>query len=614
MDIKSYIGDINEKIPQDILKHNITGAVGATTTIYCNTKCWHGLLSVYDSKTKEQKVLLSNIDDTVIVGDTPYCLAVRKYPNVHFPLGHRYITDMSFNPYTKIRYQLGEVKVLFEMMLTTNEETIIAKYTVEEAALPVKLQIRPLVAFRSAMQLMRMDRSFCTDSVTVENGIAYRPNDREQYLYMQFSKPCSFSRTPDWNYNIEYAQDFKEGKPYQEDLFMPGIFEVIMELGEKVYFTASTKQQKTDTISEFFGSECETRAVRKDYNDYICFSAEQMFREVDGECQVLEKIPSRDYFSYHLFGALPGLTLPSGNYDQFLKVMQSYIGKMKGMCFGSCAKNTYDYQSPLWMIWAVQQFYCQAESFTAEKLSELFGATINQIVKAGINNELPGLSTDSKTGLVSMSKFGETRFYADINALWYNALLFVAEIDSMVNNMRVANKLREYAVMVKTSFLEKFKDPSIPYLADSVSVDDPQKKDLVCRPGQLIAYALPYAVAPEEDIAAIIKVTEEKLLTNLGLRTCPEDSENFGQNGEGDIYPIYLGFLAELYLRLSNSKESKEKVEELYNLFNVPERIELEAPNFYEKFDGRTLAGKGSPMFAGTVGTINRIRLLSDSF
>ena len=57
---------------------------------------------------------------------------------------------------------------------------------------------------------------------------------------------CEFVTAPDWNYNIEYSEDRMSGLPYQEDLFMPGFFEVDLSPNSSVIFCASTKKQNVE--------------------------------------------------------------------------------------------------------------------------------------------------------------------------------------------------------------------------------------------------------------------------------------------------------------------------------------------------------------------------------
>ena len=602
--------DLSFALKRDILKNNNVGAVSSTTVILCNTKCWHGLLSVYNPKTKEQKVLLSCLDDAIVVNNKVLYLSTRKYPDVYFPLGHQYIKSATFNPITTIEYGTSKVNLTKEMLIASNEETLLLRYTITKADQPVKLQIRPIVAFRDALQLIRMDRSIITGNTPIHNGIAYHPRKDEDMIFMQTSRPCEFVTAPDWNYNIEYPQDFAEGRPYQEDLFMPGFFEVELNEGDDIYFSASTKNQNPDTLADFFKSETLTRTKRKSYDEFLQFSASQMFREVDNECQLLEKIPARNYFSYHLLAALPGLTLPSGNYSLFLKVAKSYIKKMKNNAFGDPEQQNYDPESPFWLVWAVQQYGYQVGNL--KEVYKTFGSTLCEIVRAGMNNAIPGLTTNVN-GLIAMERSHRMRYFVDVNALWYNALMYVSELSIFNGDSNFSNLTNLFARKLKLAFSTRFVDRSINYLADSINDDG--DKDLVCRPGQILAYALPYTIADIDKSKEALKVMEEKLLTKWGLRKCPLEYGSYNLDGEGDIYPIYLGFLAELYLKLDGEDEGMKKAEAIYNTFNDADRIAVESPNFYERFNPQEPCyGKGSPLFAGTIAAINRIKLLMDQF
>lgn len=45
-------------------------------------------------------------------------------------------------------------------------------------------------------------------------------------LYMQFSKTNEFKFTPDWYRGIEYPKEQECGYAYNEDLYVPGYFEM----------------------------------------------------------------------------------------------------------------------------------------------------------------------------------------------------------------------------------------------------------------------------------------------------------------------------------------------------------------------------------------------------
>ena len=615
MDVNSLFSNA-DNLPKEILKSNAVGAVCATTTIFCNTKCWHGLLSVYNPLTKEQKVLLSNIDDSIIVDGITYYLSTRKYPNVYFPLGHQYISEVSYNPYPHVVYQVGAVRVVFDMILAANEETVYLQYGIAESPKNVKLQLRPLLAFRDAMRLIRRDTSssFITEAVPIEGGVFYRPRMNEPELYMQTSKPCDFVSAPDWNYNIEYIYDWLHKRLYQEDLFMPGFFEVELAQGENFVISFSTvnQNQRQEPLIQCCYTEMQTCVKRDTYNKYLLDAANTMYRRVDSEPQIVEQIPCRDYFSYHLLGALPGLTLPECDTDRFLNVIDNYRRKVEDFSFSEVLMPNYDPESPLWLVWSIQQYsyYVAKPKDTYDR----FAICVNSIINAGMNNGLAGLHTSNESALMKIDRGEGPRYYIDINALWFNALHFAVEINTIGKDVEMVNIITQYAKKVKTSFKTRFIDRKISYLVDSL--DENFNKDLTCAPRQLLAIALPYPICDDESyVKPIVDIVENKLLTKFGLRLCPQDSDKYKQNSQnGDIYPIYLGFLAEIYLKYMGN-EGLEKAKKIFNFFNNPEVIKNDSPNFFEKYaPEEPYDGKGSPMFAGTIATFNRIKMLIDQF
>ena len=83
---------------------------------------------------------------------------------------------------------------------------------------------------------------------------------------------------------------------------------------------------------------------------------------------------------------------------------------------------------------------------------------------------------------------------------------------------------------------------------------------------------------------------------------------------EGFVTTFYIGFLAELYLRVLGT-EGVKKAERLYLLYDNPELNISLPPNFYEKYMSKPpYEGIGAPMSAVTIAAVNRIRLLLDQF
>lgn len=605
--ISSMASDMDYSLGKDVIRINSFGVSSSTSIVLCNSRSWHGILSVYDQVNGCNKVILSTLDDSVLSGDNVYYLSVRKYPGVFFPMGHQYITGASFNPYTSIEYKLGDDLLLRkEMVLAEGEPTLLVRYTLVSARQPVKVRIRPIVAFRFAHELTRCKTDILTGNTPVANGIAYRPNTLESSLYLQTSVESEFITAPDWNYNIEYPLDQQVGKPYQEDLFMPGFFEVPMVSSQEIVLSASLQQQNVAGLANFFRNETKKLERRTSYASCIEYAAKQMIRSDNNGFHVIESMPPANYRSKDICGALAGLTLPNGHGDMFRNVARTYITMYEDGLVTDDQNIDFAPETPLWFIWGVQQYaYQQNDRY---QIYREFGTFIGKLLKDLMENRMSGIFHD-QDGLLALRKDGKVFYYIEINSMWYNALMFYAELSNSARLIEQASDAAKMALTTKQSIIEKFYDKDKEYFANSFDTDG--NKDFTCSPKQLTAYALPYAVADNDMSAKALPIFEKKLLTPVGLRNMDPDDPRYAT--EGSITPWYLGYLVELYLRVLG-RDGIEKAEGIYRLFDTNLNDVL-PPSFYESFSPNPpFVGIGSPMSAVTIATINRIRLLIDQF
>lgn len=605
--IPTMSSDMEYSLGKDVISTNRLGATSSTSITLCNSRSWHGILSIYDQEHDRDKILLSTLDDAVLLGGNTYYISVRKYPNVYFPMGYQYISAANFNPYPTIEYTLGNDAVLRkEMVLADEEPTLFVRYTLLSSNKPAQIRIRPIVAFRFIDELRHRDPNIFTANTAIQNGIAYHPNDHEPMLYMQTSMASDFVTAPDWNYNIEYPIDYKAGRPYQEDLFMPGFFEINLVSSQEFIFSASLVPQQAEALASKFAKTISKRKPRVSYDDMITHAAHLMLRNDEMGCHVMETIPPVSNRSKDLCGAIAGITLPGGDTKLFREVADTYIEMYRNGLATGVGNVDYAPETPLWFIWSIQQYaYQQNDRY---KIYREYGETIKKIITDIISSRFNRLFIDTE-GMLSLKKGDSQNYYIEINAMWYNALMFYAELCCSARFPEEAGKTSRLANIVKHSLLRKFFDDKTGYFANSL--DSNGNKDTTFRVWQLPAFALPYAVADNDKIAAVLPMIEQKLLTPVGLRTMDPDDPKYAT--EGYVTPFYLGFLAEIYMRVFGG-DGLKKAEELYKYFYNDLNTTI-PPNFYEKYTPMPpYEGIGAPMSAVTIATINRIRMLREQF
>ncbi len=97
---------------------------------------------------------------------------------------------------------------------------------------------------------------------TVENGIKTCMYPGYPELYMQLNKKNEFHYQPDWYRGIEYPKEQERGYDFNEDLYVPGYFEVDIKKGESIVFSAGYFRNIPRRLKQTFEAEvAETYAT-----------------------------------------------------------------------------------------------------------------------------------------------------------------------------------------------------------------------------------------------------------------------------------------------------------------------------------------------------------------
>jgi predicted glycogen debranching enzyme len=118
----------------------------------------------------------------------------------------------------------------------------------------------------------------------------------------------------------------------------------------------------------------------------------------------------------------------------------------------------------------------------------------------------------------------------EVNALWYNALRVLADIEARAGRARRSLRLVARARAVRRSFEEQFWNGELGALHDVVGKEGPDPR---CRPNQILALGLPFPLLPRAKALAVLATVEQKLLTPFGLRSLAREDPAYR--------PCYVG-------------------------------------------------------------------------
>ncbi|MBC8468214.1 MAG: glycogen/starch synthase [Planctomycetes bacterium] len=290
--------------------------------------------------------------------------------------------------------------------------------------------------------------------------------------------------------------------------------------------------------------------------------------------------------------ALPGLCLESKMFDIFRDVMKNYMefvkdGLLPNLIGNGSMPRYNSIDASLWLLWAMGKYleqtqdyafldstvdrrFSQNEKDTVQDILEEIIDTYRKgmkfedrwqedgnakcqtisifmdsdyLVSAGNENtQLTWMDVKPKGGKPVTSRHGKA---VEINALWYNSLMVMSNIQRHRNSEN-----RGYALLaekVRFSF-KRFWNRQAGCLYDTIDGDPEQGKKI--RPNQLFAVA--FGLMDSDKGRAIMNRVRQELLTPIGLRTLsPNDPdyravhENEYSYHQGTVWPWLIGAFIE---------------------------------------------------------------------
>jgi glycogen debranching enzyme len=123
----------------------------------------------------------------------------------------------------------------------------------------------------------------------------------------------------------------------------------------------------------------------------------------------------------------------------------------------------------------------------------------------------------------------------EINALWFNALMLMADWARELGDSR-ADEYAKLAARVQQSFNDRFWFARGQFLYDVVDVDGVAgQMDAKCRPNQVLSIALAHAVLERSRWEPVMRAVRDRLLTPVGLRSLAPGDPDYKAKYFGDL-------------------------------------------------------------------------------
>lgn len=550
---KTDLVNLNFSASREILRCSRTGSFASTTLAGLNTRKYHGLFIVpQDNFNQERHVLVSNINETIIVNDMDFHLSVHQYRGgIIEPKGNKYLQKFTADGIPTFLYRVGKFNFSKEILFLNNEDRLIIKYTIQDDYESASMQFQPMLAFRNMHALTHENPYANATPQHVENGVGFCLYDQYTPVYLQCSEPIIYQHEPIWFKDVEYQEELDRGYDGLEDLLVPGNITAKVN-NKELYLTIGTTAIKPEEIAQLYKNETQNHTSRSSFFNCLQNAAEQFIVSRNGKTEIMAGYPWFGRWGRDTFIALPGLTLALGKKELCKTIMDDMIKEMQDGLFPNIGEGTHtaynSVDAPLWFFRTLQ-LYAECTHSTKNIWKE-YGETMKSILNAYRNGTLnhihrldngliyaggPGLALTWMDAVVNGQPVTpRTGCQVEINALWYNAVKFSIDMAKQAKDKPFVEEWETLIADFPTVFKDTFWSKDMGYLADYV---DGAYKNFQVRPNMMIATSLPYSPISEKIRQLILKKTCEELLTEKGIRTLsPNDPDYKGH---------YLGNQAE---------------------------------------------------------------------
>jgi predicted glycogen debranching enzyme len=580
--------NLDVSLSREWLETNAIGGFSSSTIIGLNTRRYHGLLTAATKPPVGRFVLLSKLEETVVVDGRRYELSANQYPGAIHPQGFNFQTGFGVNPFPIFSYEIEDARIEKSVFMVQGENTVVIQYELKRFrtgdATDIKLEIRPLVAFRDY------------HSTTHENG-ALNPNvesEPKQTTFKPYADlpalhfahdPAAIDANGCWYRNFQYAVEQERGLDFVEDLFSPCVLTFDLNRRDKVSIIASTERHDADSAATLRKAEVERRLTLKrqtngtnELGTLLTTAADQFIVAGErGETVIA---------GYHWFAdwgrdtmiALPGLALVTQRSDVAKNILSQFAAHVdQGMLpnrFPDAGEapeyNTVD--ATLWFFEAVRSFlqYTNDYEFVRTNLYAVLKDIVEWHIKGTryeIHVDNDGLLYSGEQGVqltwmdakvgdwVVTPRYGKP---VEIQALWYNALRVMEQLAAKFNDPRAHNEYGAMARKACASFNELFWNERSGCFYDVVNGEH---RDASIRPNQVVALGLTHSMVSKDRAVSVLGVIEHELLTPRGLRTLSPADPNYvgryeggpqsrdGAYHQGTVWPWLMGSYITAYAK-----------------------------------------------------------------
>lgn len=567
--------NLENGLKKEWLVTNGIGGFASSTIIGANTRKYHGLLVVPIIPPARRRLILSKIDESIIIDKRKYELFTNVGKN-YISQGYKYQISFEKSMLPVFQYKVEDVEITKIICMEHFKNTVGVYYKIKNGKKSSKLILTPVMNFRNAHGINK-NHIFKVDQKVKGQKLELKIDDGNP-IYIKINDGKYIEHHNDTFFNMFYIEEEKRGFEAEENHTVPGRYEIELEPGEEkeVSFICSTEEniEEIDARALIVKEKARLNKIIIESKLINTEKLDKTKEEKERDELIKEFLIATDNFiikrplfnTYSAIAGYPwfldwmrdtlisyeGLFLKTKRFDNAKKVLQHCIRDIK---YG-LIPNTYsedDYRPLYNSVDASLLFFEQVKKYLEYTENyEFIMQEIYQKMENIIENYSKGIDLDNNNiymdydGLISSGTEMTQNTWMDakyagiavtprngkaveINAMWYNALKIMQELAIKNNENDKAKKYEKMAKKCKKSYQEKFYNKRRKCLYDVLG-------DSKIRPNQLFALSLTYPVLEptSEEAQNMVETVTKRLLNNYGLKSLAKGEENYVEIYEGD--------------------------------------------------------------------------------
>lgn len=634
---------LEDGITKEWVITNGIGGFASQSVLGINTRKYHGLLIAPLMPPARRYVILSKIDESIEINEKEEIL----YSNIcknYISEGYKKLESFEKVYIPIFNYQTEDgIKIEKQISMVYGKNVVCIYYKVENTDKDITMKVAPIMNYRD-FHCMNTNHDYNVNQKIMQNKIRITVDGNKILPIYLYSKEGKYIQHQNDTFkNMYYVEEEKRGFYPEEDLFVPGRYEINIKANTTKEFTIVCGLEAN--IEEIDGKiviQKEKERLDKiiDASNLIDKKQSKNYQEQMRDLVIASDnfVTYRPKFSLHtIIAGFPwfldwgrdtlisfeGLLLKTKRFDiakEVLLMMTKDIkyGLVPNGYSGYDSRPLYNsVDSSLLLIEAVSKYleYTDDYDFVKSNLYTILKNIIESFQK-GINVDDSNIFMD-KDGLVSAgtpetqltwmdAKIGNFAVTprngkaVELNSLWYNALKVVANLAEKYNDKKVQDEYEKLAKKVRINFNKKFYNEKNKCLDDVIGSEE-------IRPNQLFALSTTYPVMilSNEKAKEMLKTVSKELYTKYGLATLSKKDPKYIAVYEGDgfkrdtsyhqgiTWPWLAGLYAESYKTII--KNEKNKIEK--------KKLEEE----YEKIISNYKKAFAQAMKEGAIGTISEL-------